>query len=105
MVDTSDCSHRGVAHGAKDYRPLPLSGEGHWLEQRRRTGVRRIGVQGILEREAVCSLPTLCCAGQFAFGMAPMESAPSRLRHLGHLGEQPQGAIGRSCPVSAGGHR
>ena len=37
MVDTSDCIHGGVAHGAKDAIPLPLSGEGHWLEQRRHT--------------------------------------------------------------------
>ena len=29
MVDTRDCIHGGVAHGAKDDRPLPRSGEGH----------------------------------------------------------------------------
>jgi hypothetical protein len=46
MVDTSDCIHGGVAHGAKDDRPLLLLGEGHWLEQWRRTGVRRIRCSG-----------------------------------------------------------
>ena len=34
--------------------------------------------------------------------MAPAASAPSRLRYLGNLGEQPQGALDGGRPVGSG---
>ena len=61
IVDINDCIHGGVAHGAKDDRPLLLSGGGHWLEQRRSTGVKDTVATG-----AAYSCPILYCAGRFA---------------------------------------
>ena len=61
IVDINDYIHGGVAHDAKDDRPLLLSGGGHWLEQRHSTGVKDTVVTG-----AAYSRPILHCADQFA---------------------------------------